>query len=586
MADVKFDEIPEVTDPQDDDILPMDEDSSGNTSFIKYKNLMKMAGKVNLLGNSGFGVWSNSDTNKGLSRGTPAENVSVNSGSTLPVVGETLTGDTSTAVGRVISITDTNAGWGGVNGEATLSLGACTGRFQDNETLTGSAAGANCCTLNMPPTAAGVDLVRNGSFTADEDPPQGWTASNATLSTEAGGDVGNCMKVLDGGAGNGYAHQSITTVVGKIYTFSCYAKDIDTGQNGLIEVGTAAGDATYYSSGTITDDAGDTYTVTFEATTTTTVISLNCTSNGGAYYFDSVILYEITPCCTAADTKGPESWRKESTLHVYRQHNDGGTYTKDGAFYSLKCVPTAAGGYLHWPLFAIRGEEVYYQKFAGKVVAFGAWAKTSTASHARLALNDGTGAVISNYHSGGGSWERLEVTTTVSAALTFFSTHLQCVQNSGIVYFSQPMLVFGSSIGEGNYQQMPGEVIRFEKDIILTDYDLGVGDILTDIDAELNIEAQSQAKIPKGIAELYLNIRAMDSAVAATIGVWMGPDTTYCANGIGDVGLELEGLGNDKKGQAAGWVRCDSGGDPWLFINESGAGQLDCEIRVQGVRLR
>lgn len=142
------------------------------------------------------------------------------------------------------------------------------------------------------PVISGRNLVANGAFTTDDDPPDDWTASNATLSTESGGLVDNCMKVLDGGAGNGYGYQSIITVVGKVYSFSCWAKDIDTGQNGLIEVGTSAGNAAYYSSGAITDDTGVTYTATFTATTTTTFISLNCTSSGGTYYFDSVSLKE------------------------------------------------------------------------------------------------------------------------------------------------------------------------------------------------------------------------------------------------------------------------------------------------------
>jgi len=142
------------------------------------------------------------------------------------------------------------------------------------------------------PVISGRNIVANGAFTTDDDPPDSWTASNATLSTEAGGLSGNCMKVLDGGAGNGYGYQINGTVVGKVYNFSCWAKDIDTGQNGLIEVGTSAGNATYYSSGAITDDTGVTYTATFTATTTTTFISLNCTSSGGTYYFDSVSLKE------------------------------------------------------------------------------------------------------------------------------------------------------------------------------------------------------------------------------------------------------------------------------------------------------
>jgi len=102
----------------------------------------------------------------------------------------------------------------------------------------------------------------------------------------------------------------------------------------------------------------------------------------------------------------------------------------------------------------------------------------------------------------------------------------------------------------------------------------------------LNLEALSGGRIPKGVAEIYCSVRAMDSAVGANIGVWLGPDTTYCASGIGDIGIYLEGQGNDVLGQAGGWVRCSPAGDAWIFLNASGANTLDCEIRVTGIRLR
>jgi len=179
----------------------------------------------------------------------------------------------------------------------------------------------------------------------------------------------------------------------------------------------------------------------------------------------------------------------------------------------------------------------------------------------------------------------------VGAAATVFYPSIYAdatpaTDGSTIVYVSQPMLVFGSSIGEGNYSRPPQEVIRFTKDVILTGYDLTAGGISGDLDQVLNLEALSSGKIPKGVAEIYANVRAMDSAVASNVGVWIGPDTTYTASGIGDIGIYLEGLGNDVLGQAGGWVRCSSAGDAWIFLNASGANTLDCEIRVTGIRMR
>ncbi len=522
----------------------------------------------NIFTNSGLGVWSNSDTNKGLG------SLTYDNKSGTFQVGETVTGGTSGAVGKIIADSGT-----------VLTLGACAGRFHDDEQITGGTSGATA-DVNMPNSAPGVDKLQNGEFSVDTDPPPGWTpGTGATLTTEGSGQVGNCMMVQCDGVGNRYGYQSRTVEIGKIYRFEGYAKK-GTSATGFIRLGTAE-NGSQYAAITSEDAAWTKYTFTFEATSTNFFITLRCQDANSTFYFDECSFYEITPCCTEEDVLGLDGWIKDTTLDIYRQHNDS-TYTKDGAFYSVKSVKGSnTWEALEWPLSGIRAKEEWYQRFAGRTITFGVWVySVAVADNVKLMLWDGSTSTYSSFASAD-TWEWLEVTVTISANPTGFKASIGFDGDIGdIVYISQPILVFGSFIGEGNYNTPFQEVIRFEKDIVLTDYDFGTGDISADVDAAINIEAQSEGKIPKGISEIYANIRAMDSAVAADIGVWMGPDTTYCAQGIGDVGLELQGLGNDIKGQAGGWVRCNNEGDPWLFLNASGSGTLDCEIRVQRVRLR
>lgn len=251
-------------------------------------------------------------------------------GVTKPLVGDLVTGNTSGATGRIFSITEGAGGWGGGNQEGTAVLDRCEGRFHDNETVTTTTGGADSWTVNEPPAAAGVDLLINGEFSVDVDPPGGWTASNATLTTEAGGAVGNCMKVDDGGAGTGYAYQSVTTIIGRWYSFRVWAEDSDTGNNGQIKVGTAADNAAYYDSGVITPDTGVFYPVLFEATTTTTVITLKCTTAAGAYYYDEVSLYEGVLPGYIVDGEGElraggaNSWMKRSGEALDLKFESGG----------------------------------------------------------------------------------------------------------------------------------------------------------------------------------------------------------------------------------------------------------------------
>ena len=79
----------------------------------------------------------------------------------------------------------------------------------------GGAASAGAETL-------GSENVLNGGFDSGT---TSWTAINAILSSEAGGQSGNCLQILEDGD-TPYAYQSLNTVrtVGKLYKISWYVK--------------------------------------------------------------------------------------------------------------------------------------------------------------------------------------------------------------------------------------------------------------------------------------------------------------------------------------------------------------------------
>lgn len=137
----------------------------------------------------------------------------------------------------------------------------------------------------------GFNLVANPNFTIDNDPPTSWTASTATLSTEASGQSGNCMKVLGNGSA-GYAYQSVATKVGHVYAFSIYYQRGDA-TNAQVEVGTSAGDATHYDSGNVTSTSWTQLTTAFIATTTTTFITCNTDATAVYNNYDTVVLREV-----------------------------------------------------------------------------------------------------------------------------------------------------------------------------------------------------------------------------------------------------------------------------------------------------
>lgn len=143
-----------------------------------------------------------------------------------------------------------------------------------------------------------TEKVLNGEFTTDTDPPPSWTASDATLTTEAGGYSGNCMRVAEtGGVNPGKAYQDITVKTGHVYKFSGYFK-LGTAANGKFMIGTVADEDYYYDSGNLSDAAWAQKTTYFVAVGTT--IRITCQSNDatiGEYSdFDSISLQSLARC--------------------------------------------------------------------------------------------------------------------------------------------------------------------------------------------------------------------------------------------------------------------------------------------------
>ena len=530
---------------------------------------------TNLLTNSGIGVWSQSDTNKGIGAMT------YDSGSVAPVVGELLTDDVSSAVGKVISYTLDSGTFGGGNAAGVIQLGACNGRFADNNTVSGSAGGANILTVNMPDNAPGVDLIQNGEFESSVD---GWTPSDCTLASIAGGQVGNCLELTRTGGVEQFTNQDTVTETGKLYKLSVYVKSGTSGNEAAaIQVfGTALGTIikTLTSTGGWVEHA-----IVFEALeTATSVFLIKTTATVGTMLFDSVSLYEITPGYTGG-TNAFDGWAKDGTLDIYRQHDDGGTLTKDGSFYSLKMVPTVVNDHVYFPK-DIYNKVEWLQRFAGKTITFGLWAITNTASNFRFSIYD-DGDNYSDYHTGGGAWEWIETTITIGAAVAdfrvfFYSDAAPAVNGDTIVYISQPMLIFGSAIGAGNYSQPMGEIIWLEKNISSNLLDHLGGQ--TDTGATLvNLEADSNAKLPKGAKAFNVVSNCKDSGSAGETVCFFLLQTN--ASGYRYFN-SIAGLANDAQNYFHGRQDCISSGDYYYRVAASGGDTFDFgEVEYTAVRV-
>ena len=373
-----------------------------------------------------------------------------------------------------------------------------------NSTLVEATGGA-APVLDGANSALTNNLVDNGGF---DSATTDWS-SGGTISSDSNGKTGNGLKVLVG-SGNATATQNVTVVVGKLYQFSVYS-DAGTTSGRVTMENAFAYDSLDF---TPASDFSTQHTFVFEAISTTCAIYLHVRGAGHVFY-DSVTLYEVTPGCIGADNLAMEGYLKSTQTDVIRQHNDGGTLTHDGSFYALKVVGAATGEIVYNNIPDSGQDKSWIQRYAGRTCTIGMWAKTSTASLVRVGFYDSVnGHVRSSYHTGGGGWEWLEFTHTFAAAMTQMYVYLMAATGAtGTAYLSQPILVFGSSIGEGNYTRPVGEVVKCEKAI-------GIFDNATVAsDTDYNLESLSKGMIPKGTKALFMRGNQVPAAQGNYFGI-------------------------------------------------------------------
>ena len=129
--------------------------------------------------------------------------------------------------------------------------------------LPGDSRGAYLADTTAETVAASGELVTNGTFTTDT---SGWTATNSATFVMSGA----AGLLTNGAALNGFAYQTLTTVIGKSYVVTAnYTKGTSVGGN--VNIGNSAGNAALGQSALTATGIAQ---VTFVATATTTYISL------------------------------------------------------------------------------------------------------------------------------------------------------------------------------------------------------------------------------------------------------------------------------------------------------------------------
>ena len=454
----------------------------------------------------------------------------------------------------------------------------------------------------------GSDLITNGTMEADSNwADYGTVAGSGNVRSSTQAHAGTYSRKLITGDGNdGIQSDTFTTVTGKLYELKFWiytASDTDIS----IAIRNGANDAWNLDAVTsgITTGSWQEITKVYEESSGGSgayVVFYNGTGSV-TQYFDDVTLYEVTPGCVAATEAAPDGWGKGTThngLDIWRQHNDANTeaVSKLGSFYALKIIynrSSTDGGAsgIAWPgplqpASAGSGatRPVHLNRFRGRTVTFGCWVRSSTAAKASIALYDTDGNTTTS--TAGTGWEWLEVTRTIADDTATFYADLSSVRHSSgtyISYFSQPMLVFGSSIGEGNYTRPQGEVIFTEKRMYMGDdgysFGLSKSGYGTVAATTHNIETESLGKVPKGAKAVYATLAVQDSHDTDTGSLrFLSPDNNVL------IRIDTTGGGSNVYQYWTGWIPCDTNGDIVYSIAASGSDTLDLTFTMGGVMLR
>lgn len=396
----------------------------------------------------------------------------------------------------------------------------------------------------------GSDKVTNGGFTSDTY----WSKEHATITIADG--VAHFASVPNENRLYGVISDY---EIGKLYKVTF---DISNYSAGGITVSLCSGapvSSTFSSNGT--------HSYVFEATIVNNYIGLRAEGTT-TLDIDNVTLYEVTPACVGADVYAMDGWTKNygsTAPDLYREHS--GANTKDGSFYALKFVSTethASHGVRYNSTLGLLTD--YVARFAGRTLTLGVWVKADAVGVVKIGFSESGGSRQSPANTTT-DWEWMEYTRTQAG--TYFIPHFWVTETGHTVYFSQPMLVYGSSIGEGNYQPIQQEIINLEAAVQVKPSATPASGAIT-----MNLEALSSGALPKGVKRVYMRIAGANTAANKYLAVY---------GSSGTLGLTI--YSQVANITIAGWHSIPTGTSGDLICDAQDANWSDVSILVNAVQV-
>lgn len=325
------------------------------------------------------------------------------------------------------------------------------------------------------------------------------------------------------------------------------------------------------------------YSVIWEATETNNVIVLKANvAAAQTVKFDNVYVVEVI-AGEPSGTTAADGHSKTTTLESYKFYNADNTYGY-GQFLSKLVAGAASSEFYNYD--GLVG--INYKDLQGQPVAFGCLVYSVSADdNIKISIHAGVSQIVeSSTFVAANTLTWVEVTGTVPANATKVQARIIASGDStDVAYISHPILVKGSSIGEGNYLPAPNETINMEVPFALSQYNATAKTTAADI--PINFEGQSSVKLPKNLKALHIQIKVRDSGsggAAAQFGI--GADVSVFEEMRINIGTSGLTLANDDLYSFNGRVNTNTLGDIEAEITASGSLTLDATINVLAVELK
>lgn len=363
--------------------------------------------------------------------------------------------------------------------------------------------------------------------------------------------------------------------VGRIYKCSIFINNgTGTWANAELRIMNNALATTIESTALATAVGWADYSVIFEATEVNNQIVILLALGGGlTAKLDDIRVIEVGPGCFGADDYGPDTWTKTNTLDLLKVQNDA---THCRGLYGIEVTKGANGAEYLNAFGLIYDKEAHYKLYRNRTVSLGCWVYSVTATdNVKLQLNDSDGTTESTAHCGAGILTWMEITRTCGATITSFTPRILFDGDTAdVAYVSQPMLVFGASIGEGNYRPRQQEIVWVEKYIPSNSLEALTNQGDSGVYITVNLEADSDAKLPKGAKAVQIYGKVSDSGSLGTI--W---DAVLAlrADAVRDENffISCAGLANNAQALQTAFCPLDVNGDYQYQIYASGGNTFD-----------